>query len=129
MRFRPRKVADQRRAKGKRAENAAIKALKAKGYRILQRNYRHALGEIDIVAEEGETLAFVEVRSKRQGGPVRPIESVDFTKRQRLVALAQLYLAKEKTVDRPCRFDVAEVILNEKDKVCSVELLRDAFGG
>lgn len=111
------------------AENAAVKALRGKGYRILHRNYRHALGEIDIVAEEGEVLAFVEVRAKRQGGALRPIESVDFSKRQRLVVLAQVYLARENAVEHPCRFDVVEVILNEKGKACSVELLRDAFRG
>lgn len=111
------------------AENAAVKALRAKGYRILHRNYRQGFGEIDIVAEEGEVLAFVEVRSKRQGGALRPIESIDFSKRRRLVALAQVYLARENAVERPCRFDVAEVILNEKGRACSVELIRDAFRG
>ena len=114
---------------GALGEEVASRRLQELGYTILERNYRCPAGEIDIVAEEGEVLAFVEVRAKSQGGALRPIESVDFTKRRRLVALAQLYLAKEKVLDRPCRFDVAEVILNEKGKVSSVELLRDAFGG
>lgn len=118
---------DPRQAKGRRAENAAVKALKSRGYRILHRNYRHRLGEIDVVAEDGDVLAFVEVRSKTQGGPVNPIESIGPAKRRRLATLAHLYLERERIRERPCRFDVVEVILSLEGKVSSVEILPDAF--
>lgn len=121
------KLADPRQGKGKRAEDAAVRALKARGYRILHRNYRERLGELDIIAEDREALVFVEVRSKSEGGPLRPIETIVPSKRRRLIALAQLYLAKHNTAERACRFDVVEVTLNSEGKVSSLEVLADAF--
>ena len=90
---------------GSGAEDEAERLLTRHGLEILARNYRTRLGEIDLVARDGATLVFVEVRSRaseRFGGA---LESVTPAKRRRLAAAARHYLSKL-TREPPCRFDV-----------------------
>lgn len=98
---------DKRRETGRRGEEAAAHYLAAQGFRILHRNWRCRLGELDIVAEDGDTLVFVEVRTRAaQGRFGTAAESVDARKRRKLVALAQAYLAMTGRRNAPIRFDV-----------------------
>lgn len=98
---------DNRRETGRRGEDAAARHLAARGYRILHRNWRCRLGELDIVAEDGGTIVFVEVRTRAANGRFgTAAESVDFRKRRRLAALAQVYLAMTGRQHAPVRFDV-----------------------
>jgi putative endonuclease len=99
-------------ATGIGAEDAAASLLARHGLEIVARNYRTRLGEIDLVARDGATLVFVEVRSRasdRFGGAV---ESVTAAKRRRLVAAARQYLSKLRA-EPPCRFDVVTVQAGE----------------
>src|SRR5919201_5078223 len=73
---------------GTRSERAAARYLRGLGYRILARNYRCALGELDLVALDGGCIVFVEVRSTAQADAGRPAESVDAVKQRRLTDLA-----------------------------------------
>ncbi len=104
-------------------------ALRARGYRILDRNVRFRRGELDIVADDAGTIVFVEVKARRTAAYGTPAEAVGSRKRQALIRLAEAYLARRRLTGRPCRFDVAEVWAASSGRVLRVEILRDAFGG
>lgn len=77
---------------------------------IVERNRRVGRHEIDLIAEDGETLVFVEVRGRRSAGFAHPLETIDARKQQHLVTAAEDYLRKFHIFDRPCRFDVVTVV-------------------
>jgi putative endonuclease len=111
---------------GSEGERAAAEFLEARGYRILDRNYRTRLGEIDLVAEEGRILVFVEVKVRlndRFGGPAAAITSA---KQARIARLAQQYVMSRRLGERPCRFDVV-LIWGGDPKTRRIELLPGAF--
>jgi putative endonuclease len=98
---------DKRRETGRRGEEAAAHYLAARGCRILHRNWRCRLGELDIVAEDRGTIVFVEVRTRAAHGRFgTAAESVDARKRRKLTSLAQVYLAMTGRQNVPVRFDV-----------------------
>ena len=107
---------------GARAEELCAELLRRAGLRVLARNWRCRHGEIDLVAEEGGTLVFAEVRlrqDERFGGAA---ESITAAKRARLVAAARLYLARRP--DAECRFDV---LLLDALEASRVQWIRNAF--
>ncbi len=111
---------------GLEGERAAAEFLEARGYRILDRNYRTRRGEIDLVAEEKGTLVFVEVKVRlndRFGGPAAAITSA---KQARIARLAQQYVVSRRLGGRPCRFDVV-LIWGGDPKSRRIELLPGAF--
>ena len=93
----------------RRGEALAALFLRVKGYRIEARNWRCSLGEIDIVASQGDTLVFVEVKTRSGRSAGLPEEAVTPAKRHRLVRLAQAYLGRLRGDPPPCRFDVIAV--------------------
>lgn len=112
---------------GDAAEDAACELLAARGCRIVARNIRYREGELDIVAWDGATLAFVEVRLRRDGGRFGgAAASVDAFKRKRLARAARHFLAERFGADArrwpPCRFDVVAA------DGTALDWLRDAFG-
>jgi len=92
--------ADSRRRIGACAENAAARYLKRQGYRILERNLRTRIGEIDIVATDDEWLVIVEVRSRREDSPVSPRETLTRQKRRKLRALTEQLRKRHRLVDK-----------------------------
>ena len=115
-----------RSALGEEGERVAARFLEARGYRILERNYRTRRGEIDLIAEDGRVLVFVEVKVRlddRCGGPAAAITRA---KQARIARLAQQYLAWRRVGDRPCRFDVV-LIWGADPKTRRIELLPGAF--
>jgi putative endonuclease len=90
--------------RGAAAEGLAARFLASQGLAIVSRNYRCRGGEIDIVARDGPTLVFVEVRMRRNRSFGGPAESITFAKRRRLRLAAQHYLARLAS-EPPCRFD------------------------
>jgi putative endonuclease len=95
---------------GRDAEEAVCAYLGKRGIRILERNFRSRGGEIDIIAREGDVLAFVEVRFREEDGHGLPEESVGVVKRRRIAAAARAYLATVPPDSwREARFDVAAV--------------------
>ena len=109
--------------RGTAAEALAADYLREQGLVITGRNYRCRFGEIDIVAREGGTLVFVEVRRRRADAFGGAASSITRAKRSRLVAAARLYLAQLRETP-PCRFD-AVLIQGEPARI---EWLKDAFG-
>lgn len=96
--------ADARR-RGAEAEDEAARFLALRGLEVVARNYRTRLGEIDLVARDGETLVFVEVRARSWAAFGGAAGSVDAAKRRRIVAAARHFLARL-GAEPPCRFDV-----------------------
>ncbi|MGQ0545412.1 MAG: YraN family protein [Betaproteobacteria bacterium] len=107
---------------GARAEDLCADLLRAAGLKLLERNWRCRLGEIDLIAAEGATVVFAEVRQRSRDAFGGAAESITAAKRGRLLAAARLYLARRP--DAPCRFDVFLV----DGAPASVRWIRDAFG-
>jgi putative endonuclease len=117
--------AQARKRKARHGETLAALFLRAKGYRIEARNWRCAVGEIDIVARRGATLVFVEVKTRSGGSAGSPEEAVNERKRKQLVRLANVYLARFHGEPPPCRFDV--VAVRWRRSLPRVRHLRAAF--
>ena len=109
-------------------EAQARRYLRLRGWQILETNYACRLGEIDLIARRGAILAFVEVKTRKNGRYGEAREFVTDAKQQRLIATASLYLAEHPSELQP-RFDVIEVYapsgtLTRKPQICHIE---DAF--
>jgi putative endonuclease len=102
---------DRRKQTGRQGEEIAASYLTAKGYTIIQRNWRCALGELDIVMEDGPILVFVEVRTRKGQRFGSAEESITPAKQSRLIELAQTYLQERGTPYPSWRIDVATVQL------------------
>ncbi len=111
---------------GLAGEEEAERFLVARGYRIRARRYRVRTGEIDLVAEEAGTIVFVEVKARSSIAYGRPAEAIGWRKRERLIRAARHYLARVREFDRPCRFDVVEVLQWRPNRY-RISLIRDAF--
>jgi putative endonuclease len=94
---------------GNRSERAAARYLKKLGYRILAKNLRNRLGELDVVALDGACVVFVEVRSTEETDADKPAGSVDLEKQRRLTQLALGYLQRYRLLGKPARFDVLAI--------------------
>jgi ribonuclease HII len=110
---------------GRRGEQAAADFLTDRGYAILERGYRGAGGEIDLIVRRGEELAFVEVKTSRQGSTGHPEERVGAAKRAHLIRVAHQYLGQQGEVGSTCRFDVIAVMLGCGEP--EIHHLEDAF--
>ena len=91
---------------GRAGESAAEHFLRRKGYRIVDRNVRSYWGELDLVAEDGRVLVFIEVKARRTSACGGAPFAVDRRKQARIIRLAAQYLADHRVTQRPCRFDV-----------------------
>lgn len=101
---------DTRARTGREGENAAAGFLRReKGMKVLERNWRHGRGEIDLIARDREVLVFVEVRSRRTGALVSGYDSVNREKKRVLRRTARAYLRALRTPARHFRFDIIEV--------------------
>jgi putative endonuclease len=98
-----------RTALGEGGENAAAKYLRGLGYRILERNFRCEVGEVDIIARDGRTLVFVEVKTREEDDP-QPEDQVNLEKQHQLTKAARAYLSRYGTPQPPARFDVVGII-------------------
>ncbi|MGD0230491.1 MAG: YraN family protein [Syntrophorhabdales bacterium] len=115
------KASRHNREEGLRGEDMAIKTLKRKGYRIIERNFRSRLGEIDVIAEEGGCLVFVEVKKRNTGLFGDALCSIDETKKRHLVRCALFYLKTHDGFDRSIRFDVIGIDSEQ------IKLVKNAF--
>lgn len=110
---------------GKASESVACAFLESLGYRIEGRNVRIGRGELDIVARDGDTLVFVEVKARRSARYGTAQEAVTPAKRARLCDAALAYLQNNDALDAPCRFDV--VALDADRRARRITHFRDAF--
>ena len=116
-------ISDPRHQFGQASEMQAEQFLMAKGYRILDRNVRTFLGELDLVAEDQGVVVFVEVKGRTTEAFGGALLAVDHRKRVKLTKLAAQYLAQRHWFDKPCRFDV---VLVQSDQG-RIEHLQNAF--
>lgn len=108
-------------------EVVASRYLRENGYAILAANYRTRFGEIDLIACKDGYLAFIEVKTRRSGGALRPCESVDTGKQRKIIRTASLYLSAHPSQFQP-RFDVIEICLKKKDaQVEEINHMKNAF--
>jgi len=115
-----------RRDLGAFGERVAAAHLEAKGYRIRARNFRCREGEIDIVAEEGDCLVFVEVRTRRGDAFGSPAESVTVAKERRLLTVARAYLQQHNDVPPNQRIDVVAIELS-RGRLLTVQHIEGAI--
>jgi putative endonuclease len=110
---------------GKRGEDLACAALEQRGYSIVARRYRVRSGELDIVARDGQTLVFVEVKARADREFGTAAEAVTPLKQRKLIGLAEEYLMRHHLHDCPCRFDVVAIHLDAAAP--AIEVIQNAF--
>jgi putative endonuclease len=118
-------MSEARQSLGKLGEDLACQELERRGYAILARRYRRRSGELDIVARDGQTVVFVEVKTREGWEFGAGAESVTWFKRRRMASVAQDYLARHRLADCPCRFDVVSIDMGEQQP--RIELYQNAF--
>jgi putative endonuclease len=117
---------------GQRAEDLVAERLAATGWQLVERNARTRYGELDLVALDGDTLVFVEVKAGRAGsafGPERPILSIDFRKQRRVRRLATAWLAEGSDLPRyaEIRFDAVGITFDQSGRPTGYEHIEGAF--
>jgi len=98
---------------GRRGEDVAVEYLKTNKYKIIDKGFRFLRGEIDIIAHDGDTLVFVEVKTRKSTRFSQPEESVTLSKRKQLRKVAQGYLLRNHIQDVECRFDVLSLTYDD----------------
>ena len=116
---------DRRVDLGKTGEDLACDELRRRGYAVLERRFRTRRGEIDVIAQDGATLVFVEVKLREGTSFGLPIEAVNTVKQRRLALVALSYLAERRIAPCSCRFDVVSVLM--RGDHAQVEIFKDAF--
>lgn len=111
---------------GLRGEELAREFLEKSGYRIVLCNYRCKLGEIDIIARDGETLVFIEVKTRTDSAFGSPAAAVTLKKQRQISRAAQWYLAEHGLFGAPARFDVIAIVRRKSGRP-QIELIADAF--
>jgi putative endonuclease len=114
-----------RQSLGKIGEDLACEELRRRGYAILARRYRRRGGELDIVARDGRTVVFVEVKTREGCEFGAGAESITALKRRRIADVALDYLVRHRLTESACRFDVVSIELNEAGP--KIELYQNAF--
>jgi putative endonuclease len=109
---------------GSAGERAAARHLRRQGFRVITRGYRTPRGEIDLIARDGNTLVFVEVKTRRAG---QPAEAVTPEKQRRLTAATLQFLRRFRLLEHPCRFDVVAVVWPDDGHPPTIEHFRNAF--
>ncbi len=125
MRLRPQRTPFNR-SLGRRGEMAAERYLRRQGYKILERNYRCKIGEIDLIAQKDGRLIFIEVKTRRSSHYGLPEESVHPLKQKKIVRAAEWYLKENHATDRAVSFEVAAVDWPDGEEP-EVRVIRNAF--
>ncbi|MBI4642002.1 MAG: YraN family protein [Candidatus Tectomicrobia bacterium] len=116
-----------RREIGKKGEELATQFLIRKGYTILEQNYRSPLGEIDLIALDGLTIVFTEVKTRRSASFGPPALSVTKQKQKKLVKLAQMYILQKNLRAIACRFDVISIVARPDGSLEDLDHIENAF--
>jgi putative endonuclease len=110
---------------GKLGEELAYKKIKKLGYRKIIRNFRCPLGEVDIIAKDGDTLVFLEIKTRKKGSLAYAKEAVDERKKRQLSKVALSYLKSNDLDNVKARFDVVAICLEGDEP--EIELIKNAF--
>lgn len=112
---------------GDRGERLAVRFLRRQGFRILHRQYAGKSGEIDLVARDGETIVFVEVKTRKSDAAGHPAEAVTPAKQKQLTKLALAYLKRYNLLEHPARFDVVAILWPDDGGRPEITHYRNAF--
>lgn len=113
---------------GAAGEKAAAKFLQSIGYKVIARGHRQRLGEIDIVALDGQWIVFVEVKTWSSSQSGDPSEAVDRGKQERLTRAALIYLKQKGLLNQPARFDVVSIVWPDQvNSTPSIRHFKNAF--
>ena len=112
---------------GDRGERTAVRFLKQQGYSILARQYRTDLGEIDIIALDGKTIAFIEVKTRKSNSKGEPFEAVTQQKQAQLTRLAGSFLKKHQLLHQPARFDIISILWLSEKSTPDIQHFQNAF--
>lgn len=116
------------RAYGTLGEKEAGTYLKEQGYKILTRNFRVGkMGEIDIIGKDGDTLCFIEVKTRSNRSFGTPAQAVSDQKQATITRIAQIYIQNNKYYDVPVRFDIVELMMDRTGNVKDISLIKNAF--
>jgi putative endonuclease len=118
-------VTKERLALGRLGETLALKKIKSLGYVCVTRNYRCSLGEVDLIARDGDTLVFIEIKTRKGKTLDYAKEAVDARKRRQLSKVALAYMKAHDCCDVKSRFDVVAINLDGDGK--EIEVVKDAF--
>jgi putative endonuclease len=111
---------------GKSGEDIAMEYLRKQKFKIIERGFRFLRGEIDLIAWDGHTLVFIEVKTRQLSSFGSPEESVNPSKRSQIKRVARGYLLKQRLDDVECRFDVLTLTLDDMRR-WSITHIKDAF--
>ncbi|MBU1997615.1 MAG: YraN family protein [Candidatus Omnitrophica bacterium] len=117
----------KRKKLGKEGEEAAVKFLRSKGYKIIEKNFSNYLGEIDIIAKDKDTICFVEVKTRSSDQYDSPFEAVSQKKQVKIARVAMSYLQQIDKMEAKSRFDVVGID-HEKEGEERISIVKDAFG-
>ena len=118
-------VNNARQVLGKEGERIAERFLKKKGYKLVERNYRCAAGEIDLILLDRRVIVFVEVKTRTGHGFGTPLEAVEFRKQRKMIHAAQYFLSAKGLHQREARFDVVGISWRQSEPL--VEHIENAF--
>jgi putative endonuclease len=113
-----------RRLLGDRGEREAARCLRRKGFRILARGYRTRRGEVDLIARDGDTIVFIEVKTRKMG---EPAEAVTPEKQRRLTQAAVHFLKRHRLFEHRSRFDVVAIVWPDPHRAPTIEHIHNAF--
>jgi putative endonuclease len=112
---------------GRQGESLAAEFLVKQRYVIVEYNYRKPYGEVDIIARDGGTLVFIEVKTRKSSGFGSAFEAVDGRKQRRLSRIAQEYLQSRGLLGSPARFDVVAIRLDGDNRPVTIDHIKNAF--
>jgi putative endonuclease len=112
---------------GKTGEEVAVEFLKNSGYKIIVKNYKNKLGEIDIIARDKDTFCFVEVKTRSSDRFGLPQEALSGFKQRQLAKVALSFLKEKNLLNKKARFDVVAILATPQGQF-QTELIKDAFG-
>lgn len=112
---------------GNKGERLAAKHLCRQGFRILARQYSTPPGEIDLIARDGNTIVFVEVKTRRSTSAGHPLEAITPAKQQQLTRLALAWLKRHRLLNHRARFDVVAIVWPDDDNEIDIQHVKNAF--
>ncbi len=110
---------------GRRGEELALKMIKRLGYKCIARNYRCALGEVDLIAKDGDTLVFIETKTRKGASLAYAKEAIDARKKRQLSKVALAFMKANNCCEVKSRFDVVAVTLHGNRE--RIEVIKNAF--
>ncbi|MEJ7590942.1 MAG: YraN family protein [Planctomycetaceae bacterium] len=112
---------------GHRGEKATVRYLKEQRFRIIAKQYRNSYGEVDIIAQDGKTIVFVEVKTRTSTNEGQPFEAVDLRKQEKITRIALAWLKQHGRLEESARFDVVSILWPDERGEPQIQHFRNAF--